>query len=105
MIILAHFAPMKCFQSNHKNVFFCFFNQRKGLKKKCTLHINGSGCIKVFTRTRWENVKISYFQKLQVNLIYGVKRHFQQYFSYIVAVSFIGGEKTFMQPLPTVISN
>ena len=24
-------------------------------------------------------------------LVYGVKRHFQQYFSYIVAVSFIGG--------------
>jgi hypothetical protein len=26
----------------------------------------------------------------------GVKRHFQQYFSYIVAVSFIGGEKRSM---------
>jgi hypothetical protein len=26
-----------------------------------------------------------------VGLGYGVKRHFQQYFSYIVAVSFIGG--------------
>jgi hypothetical protein len=25
-------------------------------------------------------------------LLYGVQRHFQQYFSYIVAVSFIGGE-------------
>jgi len=24
-------------------------------------------------------------------LVYGVYRHFQQYFSYIVAVSFIGG--------------
>jgi hypothetical protein len=24
-------------------------------------------------------------------LVYGVLRHFQQYFSYIVAVSFIGG--------------
>ena len=24
-------------------------------------------------------------------LVYGVQRHFQQYFSYIVAVSFIGG--------------
>jgi hypothetical protein len=24
-------------------------------------------------------------------LVYGAKRHFQQYFSYIVAVSFIGG--------------
>jgi hypothetical protein len=24
-------------------------------------------------------------------LVYGVKSHFQQYFSYIVAVSFIGG--------------
>jgi hypothetical protein len=24
-------------------------------------------------------------------VVYGVKRHFQQYFSYIVAVSFIGG--------------
>jgi len=24
--------------------------------------------------------------------VYGVKSHFQQYFSYIVAVSFIGGE-------------
>ena len=24
-------------------------------------------------------------------LVYGVSRHFQQYFSYIVAVSFIGG--------------
>jgi hypothetical protein len=27
-------------------------------------------------------------------LVYGVLRHFQQYFSYIVAVSFIGGETT-----------
>ena len=27
-----------------------------------------------------------------VGLGYGVKRHFQHYFSYIVAVSFIGGE-------------
>ena len=26
-------------------------------------------------------------------LVYGVKRHFQQCFSYIVAVSFIGGGK------------
>ena len=26
-----------------------------------------------------------------VGLGYGVKRHFQQYFNYIVAVSFIGG--------------
>jgi hypothetical protein len=25
--------------------------------------------------------------------VYGVERHFQQYFSYIVAVSFVGGEK------------
>jgi len=25
-------------------------------------------------------------------LVYGVLRHFQQYFSYIVTVSFIGGE-------------
>jgi len=24
-------------------------------------------------------------------LVYGVQRHFQQYFSYILAVSFIGG--------------
>jgi hypothetical protein len=29
-----------------------------------------------------------------VGLVYGVLRHFQQYFSYIVAVSFIGGETT-----------
>jgi hypothetical protein len=37
----------------------------------------------------------SLYHSLQ--LVYGVKRHFQQYFSYIVAVSFIGGgnpEKT-----------
>ena len=27
-----------------------------------------------------------------LDLGYGVQRHFQQYFSYIVAVSFIGGE-------------
>jgi hypothetical protein len=26
-----------------------------------------------------------------IGLVYGVKRHFQQYFSYIVVVSFIGG--------------
>jgi hypothetical protein len=26
-------------------------------------------------------------------LVYGVQRHFQQYFSYIVAVSFIGSRK------------
>jgi hypothetical protein len=26
-------------------------------------------------------------------LVYGVQRHFQQYFSYIVVVSFIGGGK------------
>jgi hypothetical protein len=26
-----------------------------------------------------------------LGLVYGVKRHFQQYFSYIVVVSFIGG--------------
>jgi hypothetical protein len=26
-----------------------------------------------------------------IGLVYGVKRHFQQHFSYIVAVSFIGG--------------
>jgi hypothetical protein len=29
---------------------------------------------------------------MMVGLIYGVYRHFQQYFSYIVVVSVIGGE-------------
>jgi hypothetical protein len=28
-----------------------------------------------------------------LGLVYGVERHFQQYFCYIVAVSFIGEEK------------
>jgi len=27
----------------------------------------------------------------RIGLVYGVYRHFQQYFSYIVTVSFIGG--------------
>ena len=31
---------------------------------------------------------------MRKHLIYGVERHFQQYFSYIVAFSFIGGGKT-----------
>jgi hypothetical protein len=29
--------------------------------------------------------------RLKVGLVYGVSHHFQQYFSYIVTVSFIGG--------------
>jgi len=33
-------------------------------------------------------------------LIYGVSRHFQQYFSYIVAVSFIGGGNRCTQRKP-----
>ena len=33
-------------------------------------------------------------EKLQVSLVYDVQRHFQQYFSYIVVVSLIGGGKT-----------
>ena len=32
-----------------------------------------------------------YIIKLIVCLCYGLQRHFQQYFSYIVTVSFIGG--------------
>jgi hypothetical protein len=38
--------------------------------------------------------KCDYFHNTEMigfGLVYGVKRHFQQYFSYIVAVSFIGG--------------
>jgi hypothetical protein len=31
---------------------------------------------------------------------YGVQRHFQQYFSYIMAVSFIGGENRSTQRKP-----
>jgi len=30
---------------------------------------------------------------IKVDLVYGAERHFQQYFSHIVAVSFIGGGK------------
>jgi len=32
------------------------------------------------------------YEQLFINLVYDVSRHFQQYFCYIVAVSFIGGE-------------
>jgi hypothetical protein len=34
---------------------------------------------------------ISYSLNSRLGLVYGALRHFQQYFSYIVAVSFIGG--------------
>jgi len=37
----------------------------------------------------WQHVRFSF--GLFVCLFDGVLRHFQQYFSYIVAVSFIGG--------------
>jgi hypothetical protein len=45
--------------------------------------------------TSWrDNISLQYIMvrfNLFLCLVYGVKRHFQQYFSYIVAVSFIGG--------------
>jgi hypothetical protein len=44
--------------SSTKSTFYLF---------KCLSEITvGRRCMKVFTRTRWENVKISYFEKLQV---------------------------------------
>jgi hypothetical protein len=47
-------------------------------------------------RSQWHGLSvIIYIWKYQLlnNLIdYGVKRHFQQHFSHLVAVSFIGGE-------------
>jgi hypothetical protein len=49
--------------------------------------------------TAVQNKNINYLQQklyrtyiLTVCLFYGVYRHFQQYFSYIVAISFIDGE-------------
>jgi hypothetical protein len=33
-------------------------------------------------------------------MVYGVQRHFQQYFSYIVVVSFIGGGNQSIQKKP-----
>jgi hypothetical protein len=38
------------------------------------------------------NITVYSFWAEQGVRVYGVQRHFQQYFSYIVAVSFIGGE-------------
>jgi hypothetical protein len=35
--------------------------------------------------------KISSLNLLRFGLVYGIERHFQQYFSHIVEVSFIGG--------------
>jgi len=34
-------------------------------------------------------------KNIRFGLVYGVERHFQQYFSYIVAVSFIGGRNEY----------
>ena len=36
---------------------------------------------------------------------YGVKRHFLQYFSYIVAISFIGGENRSTRRNPQTLTN
>jgi hypothetical protein len=42
----------------------------------------------------FEISQFSMCQKIRLNgLVYGVQRHYQQYFGYIVAVSFIGGGK------------
>jgi len=37
------------------------------------------------------NVQTDTVKTYWFGLVYGVKRHFQQYFNYIMAVSFIGG--------------
>jgi hypothetical protein len=44
-------------------------------------------CLKIQSN----NVRVMYQSSYMVWLAYGVQRHFQQYFNYIVEVSFIGG--------------
>jgi len=42
-------------------------------------------------------------KRLTLILVYGVSRHFQQYFNYIVAVSFIGwGNRSTWRKPPTI---
>jgi hypothetical protein len=62
--------------------------------------------------TSWtDNISLQYIMvrfNLFLCLVSGVKRHFQQYFSYIVAVSFIGGgnpEKTYLFTLSSDIED
>ena len=57
------------------------------------LHITLLFYLHVKCRTPWDqsSIHFKYYRWFCLGLVYGVYHHFQQYFSYIVAVSFISG--------------